>query len=120
MPNMSEIHAPAPASSAGPAAAFTGWAVRTGLTLMAIPATTLVLFLWLENDNPGVLKALFKAGNWVSNVILNSPLGAGDAARLTLYLSGAPVMFMLLMLASTVLVLGAMALIRAVTGALAR
>ncbi|MCC5997276.1 MAG: hypothetical protein JJU18_13005 [Oceanicaulis sp.] len=103
-----------------PGGALTGWALRTAAVLIAIPATTLALFLVLERESPGVLSALIRAGNWVTSVILNSPLGDGDAARLTLYLSGAAIVFMLLMLASTALVLCAMALARAIAGALRR
>lgn len=120
MASVSGRNAAGPVLTRASRGGFAGWALRTALALIAIPATTLLLFLWLERESPGALNALIKAGNWLSNVILNSPLGAGDAARLTLYLSGAPVMFMLLMLASTAIVLGAMAVARALAGVMRR
>jgi hypothetical protein len=101
-------------------AALAGWAVRTVIALIAIPVTTLGLFVLIERENPAMLSGLLQASNWLTGVILNSPLGNADAAMLTLHLSGAAMVFMLLMLASTVIVLAVLALARAMAGLLAR
>lgn len=101
-------------------AALAGWAVRTVIALIAIPLTTLGLFVVIERENPAILSGLLQTSNWLTRLILNSPLASSDAALLTLHLSGAAMVFMLLMLASTVLVLAVLALARAVAGLLAR
>lgn len=97
-------------------AALAGWAVRTVIALIAIPLTTLALFVVIERESPAVLSGLLQASNWLTRVILNSPLGSSDAALLTLHLSGPAMVFMLLMLAATVLVLAALSLARAAGG----
>ncbi|MCH8489445.1 MAG: hypothetical protein LAT81_05875 [Oceanicaulis sp.] len=94
-------------------AALAGWVVRTLIALIAIPLTTLGLFVLIERENPAILSSLVQASNWLTRVILNSPLGSSDAALLTFHLSGAAMVFMILMLAATVLVLAALALARA-------
>lgn len=101
-------------------AALAGWAVRTLIALIAIPLTTLGLFVFIERENPAILSCLLQTSNWLTRLILNSPLGNSDAAMLTLHLSGAAMVFMLLMLAATVLVLAALSLARAVGSVLNR
>lgn len=99
-------------------ATLAGWAARTLITLIAIPLTTLGLFVLIERENPALLSGLLQVSNWLSGLILNSPLASADAALLTLHLSGPAMVFMLLMLASTVLVLAMLSLARAAGSAL--
>ncbi|WBQ09188.1 hypothetical protein L2D01_09800 [Hyphomonadaceae bacterium ML37] len=101
-------------------AALAGWAVRTVIALIAIPLTTLGLFVLIERENPAILSGLLQTSNWLTRLILNSPLASSDAALLTLHLSGAAMVFMLLMLAATVLVLAALSLARALGSMLHR
>jgi len=101
-------------------AALAGWAVRTVIALIAIPLTTLGLFVLIERENPAILSGLLQTFNWLTRLILNSPLASSDAALLTLHLSGAAMVFMLLMLAATVLVLAALSLARALGSMLNR
>jgi hypothetical protein len=101
-------------------AALAGWAVRTLIALIAIPLTTLGLFVLIERENPAILSSLVQASNWITRVILNSPLTHSDAALLTFHLSGAAMVFMMLMLAATALVLAALALVQALGGLLTR
>lgn len=106
------------ANTAG--AALAGWAIRTFITLIAIPALTLTLFLVIERESPDLLSGLLQTSNRLTRTLLNSPLGSSDATLLTLHLSGAAMVFMMLMLAATVLVLAALALARAAAGLLTR
>jgi len=101
-------------------AALAGWVVRTVIALIAIPVTTLALFLVIERENPALLSGLVQASNWLTRTLLNSPLGNSDAALLTFHLSGAAMVFMILMLAATALVLTALSLARAVAGLFSR
>jgi len=101
-------------------AALAGWVLRTLIALIAIPLTTLGLFVVIERENPAILSGLLQTSNWLTRLILNSPLASSDAALLTLHLSGAAMVFMLLMLAATVLVLAVLSLVRAVAGAFSR
>ncbi len=101
-------------------AALAGWAGRTLIALIAIPVTTLGLFVLIERESPAVLSSLVQASNWLTRVILNSPLASSDAALLTFHLSGAAMVFMILMLAATALVLAALALARAIGGLFSR
>lgn len=106
------------ANTAG--AALAGWVVRTVIALIAIPVTTLTLFVVIERESPDLLSGLLQTSNWLTRTLLNSPLASSDAALLTLHLSGAAMVFMLLMLAATVLVLAALALARAAAGLFSR